>query len=181
MIDHHPQDRELDPSWSVHLEEIGATTTLLVEALRDAGVKLDVVAATLLLLGIYEDTGSLSYTSTTPRDVQASAWLLDSGANLGIAIDFLNHPLSSEQRLLYERLLEGAETLEIHGLSVIIAGSDAQDLVDEISTLAHKLRDVFDPAGSRAGSQSAVCRSNHHLSRGQSNRHRRTGDRQDRN
>ncbi len=147
VIDHHPQASELDPSWTLHLDEIGATTTLLVEALREAGVKLDMVAATLLLLGIYEDTGSLSYASTTPRDVQASAWLLDSGANLSIAVDFLNHPLSQEQRLLYERLLEDAETREIQGLSVIIAGAPAQDLVDEISTLAHKLRDVFDPAG----------------------------------
>jgi tRNA nucleotidyltransferase (CCA-adding enzyme) len=147
VIDHHPQDKELDPSWSVHLEEIGATTTLLVEALQDAGVKPGTVEATLLLLGIYEDTGSLSYASTTSRDVQASAWLLDCGANLGVAIDFLNHPLSNEQRSLYERLLEAAETIEIHGLSVIIAGAAAENLVDEISTLAHKLRDVFDPAG----------------------------------
>ena len=82
VIDHHPLDRELDPSWSVHLDEIGATTTLLVEALQDAGVEPNVAVATLLLLGIYEDTGSLLYTSTTPRDMQASAWLLDRGASL---------------------------------------------------------------------------------------------------
>jgi len=96
VIDHHPLDRELDPSWSVHLDEIGATTTLLVEALQDAGVEPNVAVATLLLLGIYEDTGSLLYTSTTPRDMQASAWLLDRGASLAIAADFLDHPLSSD-------------------------------------------------------------------------------------
>jgi len=147
VIDHHPLDRELDPSWSVHLDEIGATTTLLVEALQDAGVEPNVAVATLLLLGIYADTGSLLYTSTTPRDMQASAWLLDRGASLAIAADFLDHPLSSEQRSLYERLLEATDTIEIHGLSIIIASAPAQGMVDEISTLAHKLRDVFDPAG----------------------------------
>jgi tRNA nucleotidyltransferase (CCA-adding enzyme) len=147
VIDHHPHDRELDPSWSVHLDEIGATTTLLVEALQEAGVEPDLVGATLLLLGIYEDTGSLLYTSTTPRDVQAGAWLLDRGASLAIAADFLDHPLSSEQRMLYERLLEVAETIEIHGLSIVVAGAPAQGMMDEVSTLAHKLRDVFDPAG----------------------------------
>ncbi len=147
VFDHHPLDRELDPSWSVHLDEIGATTTVLVEALQESGVEPDVVGATLLLLGIYEDTGSLLYTSTTSRDVRASAWLLDRGASLAIAADFLDHPLSDEQRALYERLLEAVEMIEIHGLSVVIAGAAAQGMVDEISTLAHKLRDVFDPAG----------------------------------
>lgn len=147
VIDHHPPDREPDSTWIVHLGETGATTTLMVEALREANVEPNVVEATLLLLGIYEDTGSLMYTSTTPRDAQACAWLLDHGASLAIAADFLDHPLSNGQRSLYERLLEGAETIEIHGLSVVIADAPVQGMVDEISTLAHKLRDVFDPAG----------------------------------
>jgi tRNA nucleotidyltransferase (CCA-adding enzyme) len=146
VIDHHPQDRELDSSWSVHLEELGATTTLLVEGLQESGVMPEVIEATLLLLGIYEDTGSLSYTSTTPRDISACAWLLRCGANLSVAANFLDHPLSTEQRQLYERLLEAAVTIELHGLSVVIADASAPGMVDEISTLAHKLRDVFDPA-----------------------------------
>jgi hypothetical protein len=52
------------------------------------------VEATLLLLGIYEDTGSLTYSRTTSRDLRAAGFLLEQGANLGILNDFLNHPLS---------------------------------------------------------------------------------------
>jgi tRNA nucleotidyltransferase (CCA-adding enzyme) len=147
VIDHHRQDDSIDPAWQTRIEAVGASATLLVETLRDTGIDLDWVAATLLLLGIYEDTGSLSYTITTPRDLVASAWLLEVGANLNIASDFLNHPLSSEQRELYERLLEEAETHQFKGVSVVVAAARAEGMVDEISTLAHKLRDLFDPAG----------------------------------
>ncbi len=147
LIDHHPHAPDLDRRWRVQIEELGATTTLLVEALQDAGLHFDVVTATLLLMGIYEDTGSLSYAATTHRDLLACAWLLEHGANLALADEFLNHPLSAEQRRLYDRLLAAAETVQLHGLSIVIAGAQAEGMVDEISTLAHKLRDLFDPAG----------------------------------
>lgn len=147
VVDHHPRSSSLEPSWTTHIELVGATTTLLVEALQETEVEPDLVTATLMLLGIYEDTGSLSYVGTTPRDVRACAWLLEWGASLEIASDFLNHPLSPEQRRVYERLIEGAETYRFHGLPVMIASASAAKMVDEVSTLAHKLRDVFDPAG----------------------------------
>ncbi len=147
LIDHHPPGDDMDPTWTAHIEEVGATATLLVEEIQEAGRNLSPVQATLLLLGIYEDTGSLSYASTTPRDVRASAWLLERGADLNLVGEFLNHPLSNGQRDLYDRLLENIETHEYHGLSIILACGEVRGLVEEISTLAHKLRDVFDPDG----------------------------------
>jgi len=147
LIDHHPPADSLAPSWTTHIEAVGATATLLVEDVQEAGRNLSPVQATLLLLGIYEDTGSLSYASTTSRDMRASAWLLERGANLNLVGEFLNHPLSNGQRELYDRLMESIETYEFHGLSIILACGEARDLVEEISTLAHKLRDVFDPDG----------------------------------
>jgi tRNA nucleotidyltransferase (CCA-adding enzyme) len=147
VVDHHPSDQTLDPSWTTHIEEVGATTTLFVEALQEAGIELAIVEATMLLMGIYEDTGSLSYPSTTPRDIRACAWLLDCDASLSIAAGFLDHPLSADQRALYDQLIEEAKTYSFHGLSVIIACGSAGGMVEEISTLAHKLRDLFDPDG----------------------------------
>jgi len=147
IIDHHPPSDSPNPSWTSHIEEVGATATLLVEEIQEAGAEPDMLQATLLLLGIYEDTGSLSYAGTHPRDLRASAWLVEMGASLNLAADFLDHPLSNGQRALYDRLLESAETHGYQGLSVVIACGEAQGLAEEISTLAHKLRDVFDPDG----------------------------------
>lgn len=147
LIDHHPPGDRLHAAWSKHIEEVGATATLLVEDLQELGVTVDRVQSTLLLLGIYEDTGSLSYAGTTPRDLRASAWLVENNADLNLVADFLNHPLSNGQRALYDRLLENVETHDFQGLKVLIATGEAGDLVEEISTLAHKLRDVYDPDG----------------------------------
>ncbi len=147
VVDHHPLGDDLDPAWSTHIEDVGATATLLVGQMRDEAVTLAPLEATLLLLGIYEDTGSLTYAGTTVKDVQACAWLLEHGARLGVASDFLDHPLSNGQKALYKRLVEAAETYHFHGLSIMLACGDAEGMVEEISTLAHKLRDLYDPDG----------------------------------
>jgi tRNA nucleotidyltransferase (CCA-adding enzyme) len=147
VVDHHPLHRSFPPGWTASVDTVGACTTLLVESLADAARTLSSEEATLLLLGIYEDTGSLSYAGTTPRDVRAVAWLLEQGADLSISAGFLNHPLSDTQRELYDRLLGSAEFLTVQGRRVILAQAGAPAEVEEISTLAHKLRDLFNPDG----------------------------------
>ncbi|MEW6651199.1 MAG: CBS domain-containing protein [Chloroflexota bacterium] len=145
VIDHHKLRDELPPNWTIVIERLGATTTLLVEDIQDHNGPLSSLQATLLLLGIYEDTGSLTYSSTTPRDIRAAAFLLEQGASLKIVGQYLNPPLSEEQRDLYNRLLQNAENLHIHGQHIILACADARDMNEEISSIAHKLRDLLDP------------------------------------
>lgn len=145
VFDHHPLRKNNPPDWEVTAFNLGATTTFLVEALHERSLKPTPIQATLLLLGIYEDTGSLTFSRTTPRDTRAVAWLLEQGADLGIAVRFLNPPLTSEQREIYDKLVSAAETREINGHRVVLACGEATSLTEEISTLAHKLRDLFDP------------------------------------
>jgi tRNA nucleotidyltransferase (CCA-adding enzyme) len=145
VIDHHPRRDDLPADWEVTFTDTGATTTLLVEALRERDVLLPSLAATLLLIGIYEDTGSLTYDRTSSRDLRAAAALLDSGADLNLAADFINHPLSSEQRILYDELRAANEHFHIHGHTVMIACSDASTVDEELSSVVHKLRDLLDP------------------------------------
>lgn len=145
VLDHHPTRDNLPAEWTVHTENIGATTTLLVEALQERHESISTIYATLLLLGIYEDTGTLTYTRTTGRDLRAAAFLIEQGANLQIANSFLNHPLSPAQRDFYEHLRSNVEHFHIHGYTIVLASGDAGDLDEELSTLAHKLRDLLDP------------------------------------
>jgi len=145
IIDHHEPAREFPEGTEYRGGNTGATTTLLVEEIIQRGIALSRVEATLLLLGIYEDTGSLSYPSTTSRDLHSAAWLLEQGANLQVVGDFLHRPLTEGQRWLYDALLDHAETHRLAGHSVMITSARAPDYVEEISTLAHKLRDLFDP------------------------------------
>jgi tRNA nucleotidyltransferase (CCA-adding enzyme) len=145
VIDHHPVRDDLPKDWKVTTDETGATTTIFVEFLRDRNGAIETIPATLLLLGIYEDTGSLTYTRTTPRDLNAAAFLLERGASLDIASDFLNHPLSPQQQSLYDQLQEAAQIHTIHGQTIVVASGDAQDIEEELSTVAHKMRDLLAP------------------------------------
>jgi len=145
IIDHHQRREDLPPDWVLDGERLGSCTTLLVEGLQDQNGSLSIIQATLLLLGIYEDTGSLTYASTTARDVRAAAYLLENGASLRIASEYLNPPLSDEQRSLYDQLLAAAESHTIHGQQVILTLADAGGMAEEISAIAHKLRDLLEP------------------------------------
>ena len=147
IIDHHPLSRDLPPNWTYSGEEVGATTTLLLEEIMAQGLALTPVEATLLALGIYEDTGSLTYPTTTVRDLRCLTWLVERGANLAVVSDFLHYPLTDQQLDLYNTLLDHAEILNFAGHTVVVSTATAQGYVEEIATLAHKIRDLYDPAG----------------------------------
>lgn len=146
IVDHHPLSRPLDEHTTYSGGETGATTTLLVETLREKNLPLSRLEATLLALGIYEDTGSLTYIDTTPRDLQAVAYLVEQGASLDLISEFLHQPLAADQRALYNQLLKRVESHEIGGQSVVIAAVRLQEYVEEISTLAQQLMQLYDPA-----------------------------------
>jgi tRNA nucleotidyltransferase (CCA-adding enzyme) len=145
VIDHHSPRPDLPEDWKIHSEDLGASVTILTEALQERAVRLSVTQATLLLLGIYEDTGKLTYARTTPRDIRAAAYLLEHGASLQIMQDFLNHPLSRQQQEIYDRLRADMTTFTIHGNTIMIGCADARGSDEELSTIAHRLRDLLDP------------------------------------
>jgi len=146
FIDHHPLTRELKPTMTFSGGDTGATTTLFVEQIRQKELALTPVEASLLLLGIYEDTGSLSYVTTTPRDLRAAAFLLERGASLAIVNEFLHPPLTEAQHKLYQQLIEKIQMHHIAGHVIAIAAARADTYVEEISVLAHQLREMYDPA-----------------------------------
>ncbi|RME08417.1 MAG: CBS domain-containing protein, partial [Anaerolineae bacterium] len=164
VLDHHQRRDDLPDTWEVTTDNTGANTTLLVEAIREQGIRLTAVQAGLLLLGIYEDTGSLTYSRTTPRDIRAAAYLLEEGANLTLVNDYLNQPLSLAQQALYDTLRQQAEHLTIHDHAIILALGDATEIDEELSSIAHKLRDLLDPEAlflllSTRGGTQMICRS----------------------
>lgn len=145
VIDHHQKKKDLPEKWTTVFESTGSCTTILVEELKKRNGTLSIFLSTLFLLGIYEDTGSLSYANTTPKDLHAAAYLIEKGASLAIANQYLNPPLSDQQRAVYDRLLMRTQHFDIHGNRIVTAMADASDLDEEISSIAHKIRDLLDP------------------------------------
>lgn len=147
VIDHHT-DYTPREGWDYQVEPVGATTTLLVEELQASGLSLAAEEATLLLLGIYEDTGSLTYDTSTARDAHAAAWLLEQGAQLDVVRRFLTVPLTPQQQMLYEELQSNIRWHRLHGQTMAVATAVAPEgFNDEISSVAHRLRETLVPGG----------------------------------
>lgn len=145
VYDHHPLREDLDPSWEVHHVRAGSNTSQMVMRIREAGIQLTEIQATALALGLYEDTGAFTYGSTSPADLEAAGFCLAQGADLDVVGRFLYPPLSPGQRKLYDRLLKNVQTYLIEDQTILAAKADALDVKDEISSVAHKMRDVLNP------------------------------------
>lgn len=142
IYDHHPAHEDDVRGTLEVVEPVGATTTLLVERIREAGIELSPFEATVLALGIYEDTGSLLYPSTTYRDAAAVGFLLSCGANLSVVASFLERPLAAEQQELLKELILNAERHLVNGLKVLVTWARSEEFFDGLAILTHKLVEI---------------------------------------
>lgn len=146
--DHHPQSNTIRDRAENIFDPTGACTTFLVEKLMEKGnVHPGRIYATLMLMGIYEDTGFLSYGSTTSRDIRAAAWLVDRGADLDLMRRYVLQPMTDHQQQGIDRLVRDLICYEIKGKQIIIAAADIREISDEFSAVAHQLRDIYNPDG----------------------------------
>jgi tRNA nucleotidyltransferase (CCA-adding enzyme) len=147
IIDHHPARGSFPAHYTSQIEVTGATVTLLVEQIQAQGLPLNSLEATLLALGIYEDTGSFTYKPTTSRDIRAAAWLVEQQAVLDTVRRFLSPPLTEEQQSLFETLLKASESRNIQGFTMLVCVATIDRHVSEISAITHRMRDMLDSAG----------------------------------
>lgn len=124
------------------VEPVGATVTVLVERLREREVALTPFEATVLAIGLYEETGSLAYASTTPRDLDAAAFLLRAGADLNVVSDTLRRHLEPDQVALLNDLLKAGETYYLDGRKVLLATSASERYRGDVADLVQKLAEM---------------------------------------
>ena len=91
LFDHHGDELPawVDPSAAV-LSRDGALATTLAGILAERELEPTPLEATALALGIHEDTGSLTYATTTQRDADALAWCLRHGARQDVIGRYLH-------------------------------------------------------------------------------------------
>jgi tRNA nucleotidyltransferase (CCA-adding enzyme) len=121
------------------IESYGATSTVFTRIFIEQNIALTRDEATLMALGIYEDTGSFMHASTTSEDLQAAAWLLSQGANLDIITQFISQDLSTIQVGLLGNLLKSATTYNIQSIEIVITKLTLQDYVDNFAVILHRL------------------------------------------
>ncbi len=142
IYDHHPpSDNDVSGSLEV-IKEVGATTTIFCQILQEKNIEITPDEATIMMLGIYEDTGSLTFSSTTEEDFYAAAFLLKKGANLNVVADMVTKELNAEQISLLYELIHTATVYNINGIEVVIAKASSDKYISDFAILVHKLRDM---------------------------------------
>ena len=131
VYDHHPKTSDDLPARLEVVEQVGATTTILVERIFREGISLTAFEATLFVLGIFEDTGCLTFDITTARDVKAVYDLWQAGIDSRILGTFLRRPLNLEQRNLFDQLLSATAYHEIQDLQIGIAALENEEYVTD--------------------------------------------------
>ena len=139
IYDHHPQmDHDIKGHYEVS-ETIGATVSLLTLIIKDKGIAITPDEATIMCLGIYEDTGSFTFPSTTEKDFSAAAFLLSCGANLNMISNLIAREISPEQISLLNEMIQAATHYNINGVDVVITTLASDTYVPDFAFLVHKM------------------------------------------
>ncbi len=142
IYDHHPASKD-DVKGDVEvIRTIGATASILVGMIKDRDLRVTPEEATIMMLGIYEETGSFRFSSTTPADFQAASYLLSKGASINLVSDMLVRELTPEQVFLLNDIIKNAEVYNINGIDIVITEASTEEYVGDLAVIVHKFRDM---------------------------------------
>ena len=145
IYDHHPDSQNPDDDLKADVAVIkpyGSSTAIITEIIQERGLVPEPDEATMMGLGIYEDTGAFTFTSTTPQDLLAAAFLLQNGMDLGTIGELTGDDLTREQVHYLDILLKNAVTHMFHGFPVTVTEIVLENFTGDFASLAHKLMDM---------------------------------------
>jgi tRNA nucleotidyltransferase (CCA-adding enzyme) len=139
IYDHHPPgDNDIKGTVEVH-GQTGANVTILTEIIRDKEIAISPDEATIMCLGIYEDTGSFTFPSTTERDFRAAAYLLSQGANLNVVSNLIARELSPQQVVLLNDMIQAVTRYYVNGIEVVVTSVTMEKYMPDFAFLVQKM------------------------------------------
>jgi len=142
LWDHHGLEGDIATDLQ-HVEPMGANTTLMVRELKQHQVRLSPIQATLLLAGIYEDTGNLMFPSSKAEDAFAAGYLLENRADLSVIGSFLRPAYGEKQKNILFEMLKNADRMRINGYSVSINKLKLEGHVDSLAVVVRMYREIM--------------------------------------
>lgn len=142
IYDHHPRTEDDIKARKDVYKKTGATTAILTELIKKRDIKITPLEATIMTLGIYEDTGSLTFPTTTMLDIDMVGFLVGSGADLNLVASYLRRELTDKELKLLAQLIQSTEVHIINSIHMAIASTTNEEYVDDLSLLAHKLEEA---------------------------------------
>ena len=144
VFDHHIESDSVCAGRSKQsvVDSVGATATLVIEQLRRRHIPVTPFEATVMALGLYEETGSFTFSSTTSRDFEAGAFLVEAGADLNMVTDILRRPLDPDAVALLNDFLEHSDVHYLEGRKVLVATSTIDRCRGEAAGVVHTLAEL---------------------------------------
>ena len=140
VYDHHPAaDGDMTADLRVY-EATGATVSILARMLKEQDIPISPDEATVMCLGIYEDTGSFTFTSTTPKDFSAAAFFLEKGASINTIANIVSREMTPEQVGILNNMINNSRTHKINGMDVTLASIYTEEYVPDFAFLVHKMQ-----------------------------------------
>lgn len=139
IYDHHPATpHDIQCQYEIS-RQTGATVTILTELIRQKKIHVTAEEATIMCLGIYEDTGSFTFSSTTADDLTAAAYLVSQGANIKVVSNLISREISPEQVGHLNDLIQAATRYMINGVEVVVTALSLNQYLPDFAFLIHKM------------------------------------------
>ncbi|MEW6103104.1 MAG: DHH family phosphoesterase [bacterium] len=142
IYDHHPNQPDDISGDRVIVKEYGATITILLEYLKKKKIKITKEEASLFCLGIYEDTGSLTFPTTKKEDISSVLWLLDKGADLSLVSSYLNIGPNRDEIILLSKLITSTRVYKINNIDIAFSFVKIDKYIGDLAILAHRMMDI---------------------------------------
>lgn len=154
-IDHHPSNNDYG-TINLVVEDAASTTIVVLELLQQWKEEITPCIATLLLYGLYYDTGSFMHSNTDAKVLNAASELLSLGAQQELIIKNLYKTRTIEQLRLWGRALDN---LELTQNNIAVAGVTSRDL-EECNATHSDLSGLIDYVSTIKDSNFATLLSN---------------------
>lgn len=122
IFDHHPKKANIKKkNIKIHLFKSGSISTVIVEKIKRAKIKIDIDDATILSLGIYEDTGGFKFRGTKSRDIKAFSYLFKIGIDLVKLNQIVSDNFDIEDLEILKEIIKNVEPLPIERKNILIS------------------------------------------------------------
>jgi tRNA nucleotidyltransferase (CCA-adding enzyme) len=141
LWDHHLEGGNIRATWT-RQAEAGATVTLMLQEMQRRDCAFAPMHATLFLMGLYDDTGNLTYPSITPADAYMAGYLLENGADVHVAAAYLGDAFDADQAVVLTRVLESSQPLRVHGYNIGLAALPVTGSMGLLAPVVTKYREI---------------------------------------
>lgn len=145
IYDHHEADSCDIHGAILRTEHLGANVSIMVKKLRKADITITPEDATIAILGIFGDTGSFRFDSTTSDDLDAASWLMSQGAKSKMVRKFLKTMKEEAQIGIFHSVMNRLEVKKILGHYILLSYIELPKQTSGLSSVVDKIMDVENP------------------------------------